>query len=246
LGSAVAVAEASPTKDDAGEEKGSFWKFLRFRKNAKAEEPGEPASEVAESETRETETQATVSASSRTLAKVQARLRTGPVGREPAGRAFLDKIDRNEATSTDLNAFATYLAKRGLTQDALAYEEEALRIDRKNPMLWLNLGTLQRDLGRTSAAASAYRRALTLDPNNALAHYNIGSIHDAAGNYDQAVEEYRIALTLDPGLADPVRNPQIVNNDRLLVVHLLLYQQRAGSLGLPLVQVPAASRGKSE
>ena len=47
---------------------------------------------------------------------------------------------------------------------------------------------------------------------------------------------------LDPGLADPRKNPQVVNNENLLAVELEIYHSQAGALGLPLLQIqkPAA------
>jgi len=172
------------------------------------------------------------------LAKVSARLRAGRAGADPIVGAALDKIDRGEASASDLNAFAAYLAKKGLAQDALPVQQEALKLDPKNPLLLLNVGTLQRDLGHRSESMSAYKKSLALDPNNALAHYNIGVLLDAEGSYDNAIEEYRTALTLDPTLADPRKNPQILNNHHQTSLSILMYRLKAGALGLPLVPVP--------
>ena len=52
-----------------------------------------------------------------------------------------------------------------------------------------------------------------------------------------AVVSDRRALVLDPSLADPRKNPQVVNNENLMAVKLLIYQNQAGSLGLPLLQI---------
>src|SRR5262249_28667152 len=153
---------------------------------------------------------------------------------------FLDRIDRGEAGAPDLNAFAAYLAKKGLAKDALPVQQEAVRLDPKNPILLLNVGTLHRDLGQRGDATSAYKKVLSLDPNHALAHYNLGVLLDADGNYDGAIEEYRTALTLDPSLADPRKNPQILNNLHQTPLSILIYRQRAGAIGLPLVPLPPA------
>ena len=73
-------------------------------------------------------------------------------------------------------------------------------------------------------------------PTHAVAHYNMGIFLDGKGEYDAAVEEYMRALTLDPHLGDPVYNPQVVNNPRLLVVKLGLYERKARTVGLPMGQ----------
>lgn len=174
------------------------------------------------------------------LAKETERLRAGLAGKDPIAVSFLDKIEHGQASAPDLNAFAAYLAKKGLAKDALPVQQEAARLDPKNPILWLNVGTLQRDLGHRSEAMSAYKKALSLDPNNALAHYDTGVLLDADGNYDDALEEYRTAITIDPSLADPKKNPQILNNHHQIPLSILLYRQKAGAIGLPLVALPPA------
>jgi tetratricopeptide (TPR) repeat protein len=181
-------------------------------------------------------------ATAKNLAKEAERLRAGLAGKDPVVVAFLDKIERGEAVASDLNAFATYLAKKGLAHNALPIEQEAVRLDPKNSLLWLNVGTLQRDLGHRSEAMSSYKKSLTLDPNNALTHYNIGALLDAEGSYDAAIESYRTALTLDPTLADPRKNPQILNNRHQTALSILVYRQKAGALGLPLVPVAPTAK----
>ncbi|HZN56127.1 MAG TPA: tetratricopeptide repeat protein [Candidatus Polarisedimenticolaceae bacterium] len=171
------------------------------------------------------------------LAKVIARLREGPIGTEPNAVAYLDLIEQGRATPSQVNDFAAYLAKRGMPRIALPFQEYALKLDRNNPTLWLNLGTIQRTTGALGDATGSFKKTISLDPNNALAHYNLGSIYDAQKDYDAAIEEYRRALVLDPDLADPRKNPQVVNNENLLAVKLEIYQNQAGALGLPLLQM---------
>ena len=172
-----------------------------------------------------------------TLAKLCAALREGPVGTDRNAVAYLDLIDAGKASAPQVNDFAAYLAKRGMPRVALAFQQYALRLDRQDPTLWLNLGTLHRNLRSYGPATTAFKKAIALDPNNALAHYNLGAVYDAEKDYDAAIEEYRRALVLDPDLADPRKNPQVVNNENLLAVKLEIYQNQAGSLGLPLLQM---------
>lgn len=190
---------------------------------------------------RQGQREARVLTPTRHLTDIQRRLRGSAVGRDAAGAHYLDLIDREQASAADLNAFAIYLAERGLLDDALEYARVALRADRENPDLWNNLGTIHQHLGDTGSAMTAFEKAVAIDANHGLAHYNLGTVHDAQGHYDEAIEQYRIALTLDPRLGDTNYNPQVVNNDRMLAVKLLLYQREAGALGLPLVQLPGSS-----
>ena len=129
------------------------------------------------------------------------------------------------------------LGRHGYYDDAVQYQRSALRLDSKNATLWVNLGTLHRAAERTSAARAAYKRAISIDPNNAYAHYDLGTVYESQGDYDAAVDEYSRALILDPRMGDPKFNPQVVSNDRMLVVKLLNYAGQSGSMGLPLLPV---------
>ena len=165
------------------------------------------------------------------------RLRDGARGtRIRSSSRALDMIDRGEASASGPQRVRRVPRPRqGLAQDALRRPAGSGRSSiRRTRSSWLNVGTLQRDLGRRSEAMSAYKKALALDPNNALAHYNLGVILDAEGSYDDAIEEYRSALTLDPTLADPRKNPQILNNDHLLASQHPHLPAKVGALGLPL------------
>jgi tetratricopeptide (TPR) repeat protein len=178
------------------------------------------------------------------LMKVIAKLRESPIGTEPNSVAYLDRISAGKATAAQVNDFAAYLAKRGMPKVAIAFQEYALRIAPGDATLWLNLGTLRRTTGSMSGASAAFKKAIEIDPASALAHYNLGSVYDAEKEYDAAIEEYRRALVLDPDLGDPRKNPQVVNNDNLLAVRLQIYQNQAGSLGLPLLQMQKPVKAK--
>jgi tetratricopeptide (TPR) repeat protein len=127
-----------------------------------------------------------------------------------------------------------YLGRKNLTKDAQEYAKVAIDMDKKNRDYWLNYGTLRLQAGTLSSALTAYQKARDLDPNWGLAWYSIGVVYDYMLKYDKAVEAYTTALALDPSLGDSKKNPQVVNNDRLLVVNLLLSQGREGGLALPL------------
>ena len=170
-----------------------------------------------------------------------ALVRKSPIGREPNAIAYLDLMSAGRASAAQVNDFAAYVAKRGMPKVALSFQEYALRLDPLNTTLWQNLGTIQRTNGALGPAATAFKKAIAIDPINALAHYNLGAVYDAEGNYDDALEEYRRALVLDPDLADPRKNPQVVNNENLLAVKLEIYRSHAGSLGLPLLQLQKPS-----
>jgi tetratricopeptide (TPR) repeat protein len=172
-----------------------------------------------------------------TLMKTIQRLRAGSVGQEPNSAAYLNLIEAGKASPAEVNDFAAYLAKRGAVPIALQFQQYGVTLAPKDATLWLNLGTIQRTLGNLGSSADAFQKSISLDPNNGLAHYNLGTVYDAQKNYDDAIEEYRRALVIQPDLADPRKNPQVVNNDNMLAVRLKLYSNQAGSMGLPLIQL---------
>ncbi|NIR59189.1 MAG: tetratricopeptide repeat protein, partial [Gammaproteobacteria bacterium] len=63
----------------------------------------------------------------------------------------------------------------GLLADAREYYSVALRLEKEDPVLWINAGTLDRQLGENKAAIDKYSKALMLNPNDAYAHYNLGA-----------------------------------------------------------------------
>jgi len=168
-------------------------------------------------------------------------VRKSPIGSDPNVIAYLDLMSTGQASGAQVNDFAAYVAKRGMPKVAISFQQYALRLQPQNATLWLNLGTLQRTTGAFNSAETSFKKAITIDPINALAHYNLGAVYDAQGDYDDAIEEYRRALVLDPGLADPRKNPQVVNNENLLAVELEIYHSQAGALGLPLLQMQKTS-----
>lgn len=213
--------------------------FNRLRRTPKAEATAEtvaPAATKAELEAATAlEAEVANSATLEDLVPVAKRLKEGPVGRDPVASAYLDLVVDGTANAAHLNDFASYLARRGMLKDAVEFQRTAIRLEETNPTLWVNLGSMLTALDKRGSAAAAYKKAIEIDYANARAHYNLGAIYDAERHYDDAIEQYKIALSLDPSLGDPRTNPQVVNNERLLAVTLMLYQERAGSAGLPLI-----------
>lgn len=157
------------------------------------------------------------------------------LGTEAPVKAYLDLIGKGQATSTQLNDFAAFLMRRGVPNLAVEFQQAATDVSPDVPALWVNLGTIEQARGKSGSARSAYKKALDLDPTNGMAYYGLGLVADASREYEEAIEYYRRALLIDPSLADPKVNPQVVNNERLLVVKLLLSQDRAGAMSLPLL-----------
>jgi tetratricopeptide (TPR) repeat protein len=173
----------------------------------------------------------------RGLARAQANIRSTELALDPTVDEYLTLIDQQGASPHELAAFANFIAENGMIRDALEYYRVALLLADDDPVLWINAGTLHLQTKNFSAASGHFSRALALDPNNAMAHYNMGATHDLTNRYEDAIESYKTALFLDPSLGDPVYNPRAANNDLLLAVKLLLYQEQTGSSAVPLLDV---------
>jgi tetratricopeptide (TPR) repeat protein len=182
----------------------------------------------------------------RSLQRVQDRVRESQLGQDPTVQRYLDLIASGEASAQQLAAFGNFLGQNLMLREALEYYAVALFLDEDDALMWANVGTLHRQLGEMSNAVSAYARSLSIDPHNGYTHYNLGATLDEMGKYKDAIEEYKVALTLDPSLGEPETNPQAVNNDRLLAVKLMLYNEHGGSVGLPLVDVPDGEANAEE
>jgi len=239
----------TPPDDKAKAKQARIEEYLRKKEERLAQKDAqrkerEAARQTEQAEQQKLEAQATAPAPGskgklpRDLAAAQNAVRESSIGQDPTIQRYLDLIDRQEADAHQLAAFANFLADAGLLPEALLYYSVALDLERDDPVLWVNAGTLQRRSGQLSAAEHSFSRALQIDSNNALAHYNLGTIYEEQGRYDNAMEAYTVALMLDPSLGDPRVNPQAANNKSLLAVKLRLYKQQAGSIGTPLVAVP--------
>lgn len=182
----------------------------------------------------------------RPLAEAQNAVRSSALGKDPTVQRYLELIEQGHASALQLAAFGSFLADNELDRVARIYYEAALRLESRDPLLWLNYGTLNRQLGDFSKAEQAFTRTLSLNPSNAMAHYNLGAIADQEGKYKRALREYKTALTLDPTLGDPSYNPQAATNDRLLAVRLMIYEERSGTVGLPLVEIQGGGLAPSE
>lgn len=212
-----------------------------------AVQPEQPEKQTKKKRSRRTaETTAAAVELPRNLVRIHEDLRRSPLGQDPSVVRYIDLIETGNASAHQLAAFGSFLAQTGRIREGIEYYAVALDMEHADPVLWMNVGTLHRQLGEYGIAAETYAEALAIDGNNAFAHYNLGAVLDLQGKYEEAIEEYKMALTLDPSLGDPMTNPQAANNERLVAVKLMLYKQKAGSLGLPLIDVPGGSAGPED
>ena len=94
---------------------------------------------------------------------------------------------------SDLTATALYYSNRGAEalraerlDEAVAWLEDAVRIDPELASAWANLGVAQRRSGRTDQAESSYRQALVVDPGLSSALVNLAVLLRLNGRTEEA------------------------------------------------------------
>lgn len=94
---------------------------------------------------------------------------------------------------SDLTATALYYSNRGAEalranrlDEAVAWLEDAVRIDPELASAWANLGVAQRRSGRTVQAERSYRQALVVDPGLSSALVNLAVLLRLNGRTEEA------------------------------------------------------------
>jgi tetratricopeptide (TPR) repeat protein len=97
---------------------------------------------------------------------------------------------------------AHLLNKLGVTElelrnvgQARMYFQRVVKVQKKNPEGWNNLGAIEYLTGRYGNAISNYKRAIKYDKNSATYHSNLGTAY-----FENARKEYDTALKLDPDM----------------------------------------------
>jgi tetratricopeptide (TPR) repeat protein len=121
-------------------------------------------------------------------------------------RRFLeDAIDYYNFAMQRGGEEAHLLNKLGVTQlelrnvgQARFYFQRVVKVQKKNPEGWNNLGAIEYLTGRYGNAISNYKRAIKLDKNSATYHSNLGTAYFDKKDFEAARREYDTALKLDP------------------------------------------------
>jgi tetratricopeptide (TPR) repeat protein len=125
-------------------------------------------------------------------------------------RRFLeDAIDYYEFALRRGGEEAHLLNKLGVTQlelrnvaQARIYFQRVVKVQKKNPEGWNNLGAIEYLTGRYGSAISNYKRAIKLDRNSATYHSNLGTAYFDKKDFENARKEYDTALKLDPEMLE--------------------------------------------
>jgi tetratricopeptide (TPR) repeat protein len=78
----------------------------------------------------------------------------------------------------------------------------AIKLNQKNPDLWIGAGMTYEQLGRYQEAAQAYYNALKINPDYAEPYYQIGRLFLLADMLDEAGKYFSKAFELDSSKID--------------------------------------------
>ena len=109
-----------------------------------------------------------------------------------------------------LTSYGVYLAARGKTKEAEKTIRDAIHLNPREILAYINLGNLMDEQGRRDEAEKAYRQAITLSPQNVRAHYNLGLLFFEQGKLKESENEFSKAIQLDPNDTDAIRQRAIV------------------------------------
>jgi tetratricopeptide (TPR) repeat protein len=85
---------------------------------------------------------------------------------------------------------------------ARSYFQRVVKIQKKNPEGWNNLGAIEYLTGRYENAISNYKKAIKYDKESATYHSNLGTAYFEKKDFENARKQYEIALTIDPHLME--------------------------------------------
>jgi tetratricopeptide (TPR) repeat protein len=95
-------------------------------------------------------------------------------------------------------SLAMSLQREGQWVRALEQFDRAVRIDPRNPIIRLSMGSLLAERGHWTEAGEHFRHALQFRPRDPVAHHNLAAALAKDGRWNEAIPHYREALALDP------------------------------------------------
>lgn len=128
---------------------------------------------------------------------------------EKAFSTFLSLLKADSRTPYLHYAYGKALASAARDEDALAQQQEEIRISPRSALPRVEMSQLQLRLHHPEPASKAAAEAVKLRPKSSTAHRALGEALQALGESEKAAEELNIATKL--GTEKPVRDETIVN-----------------------------------
>jgi tetratricopeptide (TPR) repeat protein len=100
------------------------------------------------------------------------------------------------------NNLGGVLAKTGKIEEAIAHDEQALRLNPDYAEAHYNLGVTLQQAGQVPEAIGHYEQALRIKVDDAEAHNNLGNALDKLARPQEAIKHYEQAVRIRPDFAE--------------------------------------------
>lgn len=134
----------------------------------------------------------------------------------PADRAIMAYAELQKAgtaSSMDLTEMAVLLVNKGFPNDAIRVLHEALKLDKHNHEAAFRMGLVLQRQGKHAKACRYYRRTLRERPGHGPARFMLALAQERSGRTRAAVRNYALAYRYASDLADPAKNPLVLDSN---------------------------------
>ncbi len=139
--------------------------------------------------------------------------------------AYYELANTGKASSRDLAELGVLLLDKGFPDDAEHYLREAVKADKHNFEAAYRLGLVLQRMGRDKDAIRYYRSVVKQRPGHAYARFMLALAEERSGRPGAAIEDYAKTYRFMPDLADPVKNPLVIDSELQTQAMLLHYKQ---------------------
>jgi tetratricopeptide (TPR) repeat protein len=142
--------------------------------------------------------------------------------------AYMELDASGKATSMDLTEMAVLLVNKGFSHDAEDYLKAALKKDKHNFEAAYRLGLVLQRQGHYYRACHWYRRTLKERPGHGPARFMLALAQERAGRRWASINNYKRAYRHAPDLADPAKNPLVLESRLQTEALIKTYQEKSG------------------
>ncbi len=168
----------------------------------------------------------------------------------PADRAimnYLELVKSGQASSMDLADLGVLILEKGFPGDAEDYLQAALKLDRHNYEAAYRLGLVLQREGHDREAIRYYKMTLKERRGYAQARFMLALAEERCGLRGEAIRDFAKSYRYAPQLADPAKNPLVLDSDLQTEATLRHYAEVVRTSTLKVTEIdPAAIRRMME
>jgi tetratricopeptide (TPR) repeat protein len=155
--------------------------------------------------------------------------------------AYMELEKSGKATSMDLTEMAVLLVNKGFPNDAEDHLKAALKKDKHNFEAAYRLGLIMQRQGHNYRACYWYRRTLKERPGHGPARFMLALAQERSGRRWAAIRNYKRAYRHAPDLADPIKNPLVLDSRLQSEARIESYREKSGKVTQHVLPVDAAA-----